>query len=160
MTANLNAPTQSKTTKSSKPTKARRAGKAGKAESTTGPTRKTRLNAPAKKSPSKKTLIERALATKGGASIADLMKITGWQDHSVRAALSGLRKQGHPIERHQAKGAKDKPAVYRIVGDQTCDTGRSNKSDNAERDIKSKSKSNRSSQSTQTPKRNRKGNQA
>lgn len=157
MTANLNAPAQSKTIKSSKPTKAR---KADKAQSNTKSTRRLRQNASTKKRPNKRMLIEQALSSPRGASIAELMKITGWQDHSVRAALSGLRKQGHPIERHRAKGAKDKPTVYRIVDGQTSDNSRSNKSDNAERDIKSKSKSNRSSQSTQTPKRNSKGNQA
>ena len=36
---------------------------------------------------------------KGGASIADLQKATGWLPHSIRAALSGFRKQGVPITR-------------------------------------------------------------
>ena len=34
-----------------------------------------------------------------GASIADLTKATNWQPHSVRAALTGLRKKGHTIDR-------------------------------------------------------------
>ena len=39
-----------------------------------------------------------------GASLGALEKATGWQPHSVRAALTGLRKSGHIIER--AKDAK------------------------------------------------------
>ncbi len=34
-----------------------------------------------------------------GASIAELTKATGWQPHSVRAALTGLRKKGHGVVR-------------------------------------------------------------
>ena len=36
---------------------------------------------------------------KEGVSIADLQKATGWQPHSVRAALTGFRKQGVEITR-------------------------------------------------------------
>ena len=36
---------------------------------------------------------------KEGATIADLQKATGWQSHSVRAALTGIRKQGVEITR-------------------------------------------------------------
>ena len=41
------------------------------------------------------SLVRRA----NGASIADLQGATGWQPHSVRAALTGLRKQGVEITR-------------------------------------------------------------
>ena len=34
-----------------------------------------------------------------GASIAELTKATGWQPHSVRAALTGLRKKGRGVVR-------------------------------------------------------------
>ena len=34
-----------------------------------------------------------------GASIAELTKATGWQPHSVRAALTGLRKKGREVAR-------------------------------------------------------------
>ncbi|MFN4283352.1 MAG: DUF3489 domain-containing protein [Alphaproteobacteria bacterium] len=39
------------------------------------------------------------LGRKDGASIADLQKATGWLPHSVRAALTGFRKQGVGITR-------------------------------------------------------------
>ncbi len=43
-----------------------------------------------------------------GASIAELTKATGWQPHSVRAALTGLRKKGREVER-----SKDDQGVSR-----------------------------------------------
>ncbi len=49
-----------------------------------------------------------------GATVADLQKATGWQEHSVRAALTGLRKKGHEIIK-----TKDDAGVtlYRITGE-------------------------------------------
>ncbi len=47
-----------------------------------------------------------------GASLGALEKATGWQPHSVRAALTGLRKDGHVIDRTMdAKGV----TVYRVT---------------------------------------------
>lgn len=40
------------------------------------------------------------LQTGTGAALDQMMEATGWQAHSVRAALTGLRKRGFPIERH------------------------------------------------------------
>ena len=58
--------------------------------------------------PTKPTKIEailKQLCRSNGASIAQLQKSAGWQSHSVRAALTGLRKKGHNIERaRDAKG--------------------------------------------------------
>lgn len=34
-----------------------------------------------------------------GATVAQLQKVTGWQPHSIRATLTGLRKQGHAVVR-------------------------------------------------------------
>ena len=67
--------------------------------------------------PAKPTKIEtilKLLRRSNGASIAQLQKATGWQPHSVRAALTGLRKKGHNIERD-----KDTKGVtrYRIAGE-------------------------------------------
>jgi hypothetical protein len=47
-----------------------------------------------------------------GASIADLGRLLGWQPHTVRAALTGLRKKGY-----QVTGAKndDGVTVYRAT---------------------------------------------
>ncbi len=50
------------------------------------------------------------LQRRRGASIAELGKTTGWQPHSIRAALSGLRKRGHQIDR-----SKDERGVTRYT---------------------------------------------
>lgn len=39
-------------------------------------------------------LIAKAVATRNGASIDDLTTATGWQPHTVRAALTRLRQRG------------------------------------------------------------------
>ncbi len=67
--------------------------------------------------PAKPTKIEtilKLLRRPNGASIAQLHKTAGWQPHSVRAALTGLRKKGHNIERD-----KDTKGVtrYHIAGE-------------------------------------------
>jgi len=55
-----------------------------------------------------------ALVTKpGGTRISVLSNRLGWQAHTVRAALSGLRKQGHQILANKAP--KTGEAVYQIV---------------------------------------------
>jgi hypothetical protein len=50
---------------------------------------------PATRPPSKLDKVEALLRAEGGASIAELMEVTGWQQHSVRGALAGsIRKRG------------------------------------------------------------------
>ncbi len=52
------------------------------------------------------------LKRKQGATVAQLQKATGWQPHSVRAALTGLRKKDHDIRREKnAKGL----TIYKSV---------------------------------------------
>jgi hypothetical protein len=46
-----------------------------------------------------------------GATLAEITAITGWQPHSARAALTGLRKKGHSIERSK----RDDAGCWRIV---------------------------------------------
>src|SRR5437868_1983065 len=48
---------------------------------------------------SKKAAIVALLERPNRAAIRDLTKETGWQAHSVRAALTGLRKQGKELVR-------------------------------------------------------------
>lgn len=50
----------------------------------------------------KAALVRAMLETDGGASLARIMAETGWQAHTVRAALSGLRKAGAQLRRHRA----------------------------------------------------------
>ena len=65
--------------------------------------------------PAKTTKIDaviRLLRRSSGATIAQIQKTTGWKPHSVRAALTGLRKKGHDVQRDKnARGV----SVYRIT---------------------------------------------
>jgi len=64
----------------------------------------------------KKVKLVKLLRRSNGATIAQMQKITGWQAHSIRAALTGLRKAGHIISRDSnVKGL----AVYRISAEAT-----------------------------------------
>lgn len=62
---------------------------------------------------SKALALRRSLLEPGGASITSIMRTTGWQAHTVRAALSGLRKQGWSIQRR----AEDGVTIYFIDRD-------------------------------------------
>lgn len=44
------------------------------------------------------------LRRKSGATLDQLTKVTEWQPHTVRAALTGLRKKGHVITREKRDG--------------------------------------------------------
>jgi len=46
-----------------------------------------------------KRLLE-LLRTGSGASLEEMTDATGWQAHTVRAAMTGLRRKGHVITRH------------------------------------------------------------
>lgn len=65
-----------------------------------------------KPKPTKSETILKLISRPTGASLGALEKATGWQPHSVRAALTGLRKGGHAVERGKdAKGV----TVYRVT---------------------------------------------
>ena len=51
------------------------------------------------------------LQREGGATLAELIEATGWLPHTTRAALTGLRKKGHAIER----GKRDDQTCYSIA---------------------------------------------
>ncbi len=55
------------------------------------------------------------LARPQGASLAAICKATGWQAHSARAALSGLRKAGYRIERDAPAEGTRGGGTYRIT---------------------------------------------
>jgi hypothetical protein len=63
----------------------------------TGSSGRTTTEAP--KPEPKKQQLRRLVARKSGATMDTLMEATGWQAHSVRAALSGLRKDGVAVQR-------------------------------------------------------------
>ncbi|WP_230206702.1 DUF3489 domain-containing protein [Novosphingobium sp. Gsoil 351] len=45
----------------------------------------------------KQALVLAMLRSEHGATLAQLVEATGWQPHTIRAALTGLRKKGHTI---------------------------------------------------------------
>ena len=61
---------------------------------------------------SKKQRLGALLARPKGATLTDLEKNLGWQPHTVRAAISGLRKTGIDI----VLDRNGKVPVYRVVG--------------------------------------------
>jgi hypothetical protein len=63
----------------------------------------------------KRDLIIGLLGREAGASLDELMAVTGWLPHTTRAALSRLRSAGQEL----TKGPrKDGRTAYRIVGDE------------------------------------------
>ncbi len=67
------------------------------------------------KSPKHKTKKEeliQLLTRKSGADVATISKTLGWQTHTTRAALTGLRKAGYEVLGE--KPDEGKPKRYRI----------------------------------------------
>jgi hypothetical protein len=76
-------------------------------------TEETAVTDPAPKpEPSKSDTVKKLLSRKTGATIEELGAATKWQPHSVRAFLSGLRKNGATITREERRGGAK---AYRIV---------------------------------------------
>ena len=64
-------------------------------------------SAPTPKTQSKLEQVEALLLAPDGASIAELMAATGWQQHSVRGAMAGaLRKRGLAITSDKTDGTR------------------------------------------------------
>lgn len=62
---------------------------------------------------SKKEILVRLLSNPKGARVLSLCKVLGWQKHTVRATVSGLRANGYVIETHPS--SRDGVTVYRIT---------------------------------------------
>lgn len=62
---------------------------------------------------SKKDQLIALIAKADGARISVLVERLDWQAHTVRAALSGLRKEGHQIL--ASKSPRTGEAVYRLI---------------------------------------------
>lgn len=59
------------------------------------------------KSPSRLDQLEQQLTREGGASIAEMVEKTGWQQHSVRGAMAGaLKKRGLNITSDKVDGVR------------------------------------------------------
>ena len=59
---------------------------------------------PAPRPASKRSMLIDLLKRDGGATLDDIVKATGWLPHTSRAALTGLRKKGHNIEKSKVDG--------------------------------------------------------
>ena len=64
-------------------------------------------NSPA---PSKISIVLNLLCRDQGATLAELVEATCWLPHTTRAALTGLRKKGHALE----KGKRDDVTCYYV----------------------------------------------
>ncbi len=76
---------------------------------------KARATARTMKPPTKRARLIGLLKAAGGADTATLSAALGWQQHSTRAALTGLRKAGFTIERTTPDGAG--AATYHITAE-------------------------------------------
>lgn len=66
---------------------------------------------PAPATGSKSAAVITLLERENGATLAELIAATGWLPHTTRAALTGLRKKGHVIERSK----RGEETCYRIA---------------------------------------------
>ena len=64
-----------------------------------------------RRGPSKIDQVIALLRRQEGATLAEMVEATGWLPHTTRAALTGLKKKGHTIE----KSKRDDVTCYRIV---------------------------------------------
>lgn len=56
---------------------------------------------------SKLDTLQKLLKRKTGATIADMTRATGWQQHSVRGALAGaMKRRGHSITSDKVDGTR------------------------------------------------------
>jgi hypothetical protein len=74
--------------------------------------RPTPAEPPTTKSPrkTKRASLVALMEREGGAGLGELIAVTGWQPHTVRAAITGLRKSGLTVETSRG----DAGTVYRI----------------------------------------------
>ncbi len=66
----------------------------------------------------KTALVCKLLIRLRGATVPELMDATGWQNHSVRAFFTGLRKKGHTLVREERTSGE---LAYRLVQDATAE---------------------------------------
>ncbi|MCT2558023.1 DUF3489 domain-containing protein [Tsuneonella sp. YG55] len=66
------------------------------------------------KKPNKTDFVLALLKREGGATLDELVEVTGWLPHSARAALTGLKKKGHAIKRTRLDGVS-RYAIVELV---------------------------------------------
>ena len=70
----------------------------------------------APKAGSKQAKLVKMLSQKNGVTITKASEVLGWQAHTTRATLTGLKKRGYLIERQDRDG---KDSLYNIRLDET-----------------------------------------
>ena len=60
--------------------------------------------APLSQPPTKQALLLERISREGGVTLDELTLVTGWLPHTVRAAITGLRKRGHDVTRQRVDG--------------------------------------------------------
>jgi len=63
-----------------------------------------------KKKPSKSATVTKLLSRGNGATVAEIVKTTGWKEHSCRAFLTGVRKTNKLLKEQRQDGK----TAYRI----------------------------------------------
>lgn len=83
-------------------------------ENITTPEQQQALTAPAStaRPVANSAIAKKLLARARGATIAEMQAATGWQPHSARAFLSGLRKAGRSLVKEERKSGE---TGYRLV---------------------------------------------
>lgn len=56
------------------------------------------------KASTKAAMVTRILSREKGATVLEISKATGWQPHSCRASLTGLRKKSTIVKEQRADG--------------------------------------------------------
>ena len=69
------------------------------------------LACPAPSASSKISMVLGLLGRDEGATLAEMVEVTGWLPHTTRAALTGLKKKGHTL----GKAKRGDVTCYRIV---------------------------------------------
>ena len=101
-------------TKPPRPTHARKTRPAGPKAGKAGRSTASAISAPQARAGTKQATLIDLMRRPGGATLADLVKATGWQPHSVRGAISGglKKKLGLPVT---SESIEKRGRVYRIV---------------------------------------------
>ena len=61
-------------------------------------------NRPQPQRKTKRALLLELIGSVGGATLEELTSATGWLPHTVRAAITGLRKRGHEVQCQRVDG--------------------------------------------------------
>lgn len=94
--------------------KAKGGAKVNKPQATGHKSAKGNLETPAHKT-SKQDLVVAVLRRKDGATIAAIMKATGWQKHSVHGFFAGVVRK--KLNLNLVRSGEEEQATYRIVAD-------------------------------------------